>query len=394
MKDRPGVVLVGTSGYALVHLNLLRTFVVREKLRLVAVVVFGPDPLLQQELVATGCRIFSSFKSMVKAWPQLDAQLCVLPTPIHLHFSMATTMLRLGAHVLVEKPIGTTAAGALALGRLARDSNRLLAVGFQYLHAPEVRELKRRLLAGAIGEVKRIVVQVMWPRAREYYTRNAWAGRVGLEDSLVLDSPVNNAMSHFVLLMLYLAGDTLNEAADSISMKVELYRAQEIEMFDTALLHMKTAVGHELAFYGTHSSAETAAPTCRITGTRGEANWVQDQFASITAESGDWMQTAAPESNTCEAMLTDVLARMAQQPAFVCTPEMAAIHARCVDALHRSGTIYDVPHSELRERTEGGQTFTYVRHLGEALTRAAEQGTGLRTVGVEWAVTPQSIPLI
>jgi predicted dehydrogenase len=394
MLNKPGVVLVGTSGYGLVHLNLLKTFAAQGKLQLVGVVVFGPDLQLKRELESAGCRVFDSFEAMVIAWSELEAQLCVLPTPIHLHVSMATTMLHCGAHVLVEKPVGATAAGALALGRLAQDSNRLLAVGFQYLHAPEVRELKRRLIAGAIGKVQRIVVHVMWPRSKDYYTRNAWAGRARVEENLVLDSPVNNAMSHFLMLMLYLAGDSLDTAAEPTSLRAELYRAQSIEMFDTAVLRMTTAAGYQLAFYGTHSSAETAAPTCRIIGTLGEANWIQDGFASIKGGSGDWFLAAHPESATREAMLTDVLSRVSGVPAFVCTPEMAAIHARCVDALHHSATIHDVPQTELRERTDGDQEFTYVRGLGEVLTKAAESGTGLQSIGVEWAVAPQPIPLV
>jgi hypothetical protein len=65
MLNKPGVVLVGTSGYGVVHLNLLQTFAAQGKLRLVGVVVFGPDLQLKRELETAGCRVLDSFEAMV-----------------------------------------------------------------------------------------------------------------------------------------------------------------------------------------------------------------------------------------------------------------------------------------------------------------------------------------
>lgn len=386
------VVLVGTSGYGAVHLDLLRTFARRGELRLVAAVVFQRNATLEAELVAEGCRVFATFDELMRAWPGLEADLCVLPTPLHLHVPMASALLRAGTHVLVEKPIASTVAGADTLARLAAEHRRTLAVGFQYLHAPEVRELKRRLLAGEIGRLERVVVRVLWPRSHAYYQRNAWAGRARVGDDWVLDSPVSNAMSHFLLLMLFLAGEAPESAAAPVALKAELYRAQAIETFDTAVLRFRTASGQDLSFIGTHSSEQTVRPIIKLRGSEGEATWVQDGYASIDGNVGRWKQPAHPESHTRENMLADLLALLAGRPSFVCTPELATVHVRCVEALRLGGVIHEIPLAHCGVREEAGDVFTFVRQLDDQLIAAADGCVSLQEAGAVWARPPVDVP--
>jgi len=389
----PRVALVGTSGYGTVQLGLLQSFAKQGKLNLGAAVVFEPNPSLERDLAGQGCRVFPRFEDLVRAWPQLDATLCVLPTPIHLHVPMTTAMLEAGANVLVEKPLAPTVSGALRLGRLAEAFQRTLAVGFQYLHAPEVGDLKRRLLDGEIGRIERIDVEVQWPRGQSYYRRNAWAGRARVEGEWVLDSPVNNAMSHFLLLMLFLAGEAPQLAAMPVLLQAELYRAQAIETFDTAVLRMRTASGVELAFAGTHSSRETVRPIVRITGTKGCGAWVQDAFARLDGPAGRWEGKARPEADTREAMLSSVLARLRGEDAFICDAGIAAWHVRIVEALRLGGCVHEVPAEERLNREEARDTFTYVRCLGAALSEALRRRCSLRQTGLSWARPPLDVPL-
>jgi UDP-N-acetylglucosamine 3-dehydrogenase len=73
--------------------------------------------------------------------------------PIHEHRRVAEDCLRAGCHVLVEKPIAATVAEAQALIDVAREVDRLLAVGHIERYNPAVIELKRRLDAGQLGRV-------------------------------------------------------------------------------------------------------------------------------------------------------------------------------------------------------------------------------------------------
>jgi predicted dehydrogenase len=389
----PRVGLVGLGGYARVHLQHLRDFHTRGELELAAAVAFPPEQEAADAMAlrVQGCRMLPGFAELLAALPELRLDLVVVPTPIHLHAPMTLALLRAGANVLVEKPITASPADAEEIARTARECGRMVAVGFQYLHAPEVLALKTRLLTGAIGPLRRLVVHAAWPRGQSYYTRNNWAGRLSVDGQPVLDSPVNNAMSHFLMLMLFLAGRTMTDAAPPVRLSAELYRAQPIESFDTAVVRLETAEGCQLDFYGTHSSREIGRPCLRIEGRDGSAEWVQDGYAGVEAIAGRWRQDADTEAITRERMLHDVLGRLRGGDNFICSPELAALHVRCVASLHTSVPIVSVPAAEIARHQIAREEFIYVRGLDELLASAARHGTTLAAAGASWATPPTKV---
>lgn len=388
------VCLVGVGGYARVHLRHLADFHAAGQLSFVGAVALPAELDAETEALVRACgtRLFSSFEALRAALPELQADLVILPTPIHLHVPMAIALLRAGVHVLVEKPLTATVRELEELQRAEAETQRLLAVGFQYLHAREVQALKAALEAGAIGRVCRVSVHAAWPRSHSYYSRNDWAGRLRVGDAAVFDSPVTNAMSHFLMLMLFLAGRRIDEPARPQRVSAELYRAQRIESFDTCVLHYE-ADGTRFDFYGTHSSRAIGRPSLLIEGADGRAEWVQDSHATVERGDARKVFEAKPESATREQMLRDVLARVRGEEAFMCTAAMAGAHVHSVAALHEGGTIVDVPARYLTQREENGQIFTCVEGLDQPLLEASRRGLGLRGVGVPWAVEPQAIEL-
>jgi predicted dehydrogenase len=74
---------------------------------------------------------------------ELDAVL--VATPDRSHLALATTALRAGKHVLVEKPLADNAAGAEELAELAADSGLKLQVGAMKRHDPGIEYAKRSL---------------------------------------------------------------------------------------------------------------------------------------------------------------------------------------------------------------------------------------------------------
>lgn len=386
----PRTALVGIGGYGRVHLRHLLDFHRRGEIVLAAAVVFPPEPdrTVLAELAAAGCEVVDSFEALLAALPRLRLEFAVVPTPIHLHAPMTIALLRAGVDVLVEKPLAATPAEVEAIAAAARASGRQVAVGFQYLHAPEVRALSDRLAAGAIGRLRRLVVHAAWPRSHAYYARNTWAGRLRLNEAWVLDSPVSNAMSHFFMVMLHLAAQSGAKLGEPLALSGELYRAQQIESFDTAVVQLTTADGVRLDFYGTHSSAEIGRPSLNIEGEKGSAEWVQDSHARLTGPGGEWEQRAHPEFDTRERMLRDVLAQRQGAAVEICTAAMAAWHVRGIAALHREIPITPVAAEHGRSQTRDGQTFTFLPGLDESLRAAARAGQSLAAAGVAWAVSP------
>lgn len=384
----PRVALVGIGGYGRVHLRHLRDLHRRGELVLAAAVAFPPEHDVEEvaALHAQGCTVVPGFDELLTVLPGLRLDLAVVPTPIHLHARMTVALLRAGVDVLVEKPLAASPAEVADIVAAARATGRTVAVGFQYLHAPEVQALKQRLRAGAIGALRRLVVHAAWPRSHGYYMRNAWAGRLRLGEDWVLDSPVSNAMSHFLMVMLFLADHAEEGLARPARLAAELYRAQDIESFDTAAIRMETAGGVKLDFYGTHSSSAIGRPSLRIEGTAGCAEWIQDAHAKLEGPAGAWEQRAAPESDTRERMLRDVLARRNGGKNLICTPEMAAVHVQCIADLHQGAVITPIPESYLARHRQDGQIFTCVPGIDQILADAAKSGKSMAEAGAPWAV--------
>lgn len=81
---------------------------------------------------------------------ELDA--VTICTPTHTHAALAILALRHGKHVFCEKPLALSAVEAAEMARVARASGVIHQVGFTFRHLFGVRELKRRVEEGAVGE--------------------------------------------------------------------------------------------------------------------------------------------------------------------------------------------------------------------------------------------------
>jgi predicted dehydrogenase len=92
-----------------------------------------------------------SFGSLQAALPHVDA--VVIATPPQTHAELALMAVREGKHVLVEKPLTTSLMDAELLVDAARVANSITMVGHTFQFNPAVRELRRRLASGELGEI-------------------------------------------------------------------------------------------------------------------------------------------------------------------------------------------------------------------------------------------------
>lgn len=82
---------------------------------------------------------------------ELDA--LVICTPNHLHEEMSVTALEAGKHVLVERPLALTSAGAARAVEAAKKAGRVLAVGMPHRFRPEVIALRSFVSGGEPGKL-------------------------------------------------------------------------------------------------------------------------------------------------------------------------------------------------------------------------------------------------
>lgn len=246
------VLLVGINGYAKGYLKLMLQNAAEHG----AVIAGIADPTASAsefypEITARSIPVYNS---MDEFYGHSSADLAVISTPIQLHSPHLQTALENGSNVLCEKPLCSTIDEALQMQQVADSSKLFTAIGFNWSFSSTIQQIKKDVLDGLYGAPKRMKSIVFWPRAKSYYDRCNWAGKQKHPGGAwVLDSPLSNATSHFLHNMLYVCGDSVSAAADPLTVEAELYRANPIDNFDTAMVRVVAKGGVEICFYTTHA---------------------------------------------------------------------------------------------------------------------------------------------
>ena len=148
MADRP--LQVGIVGAGYWGKNLLRTFGKLATARIAEVCDLDPKLLDAAKKEHPDARTGGDLAAML-ARPDLDAIL--VATPPSRHHAMALAALRAGKHVWVEKPLALTAAEGSELVATADAAGKTVFVDETFLYDPLVREMKKVIDAGEMGEV-------------------------------------------------------------------------------------------------------------------------------------------------------------------------------------------------------------------------------------------------
>lgn len=380
-RPKTRAAVIGISGYGRIHLELAREWRDRGELDLVAATVINPGDETANiaELRGHGCTVYPDYLSMLRSH-EGGIDLCLVPTGIHWHARMTIEALRAGANVLVEKPLCCSSSELGAIMDAEKTAGRFVAVGFQDLYDPGAAWLKSELERGAIGGIRSIRFLGLWPRSRSYFLRNEWAGRLFFDGQPVFDSPLSNAFSHFVMLALYFSGGRGRAGVANGRLQAQLYRAHEIESFDTAVVQMRTSAGVELWFGVSHACHEASEPEIVIEGDRGEARWCYERDAWWQDSDGKRSVRRLNDSNGARrCMMAATLRRLSDPNAPICTTTMAGAHTRFIESLHRDCPI--VPFSKEKVMWTGDNgaesAIPYVAGLERALRGAFQSKTML-----------------
>jgi predicted dehydrogenase len=113
------------------------------------VLVDGREDRLQS--LAGNYRGCQSYTTLQAALPHVDA--VVVATPPSTHVPLALEAIKAGKHVLVEKPLAVSSAGARQLISAAADAGVTLMAGHTFEYNPAVRKLRDLIQKGQLGEV-------------------------------------------------------------------------------------------------------------------------------------------------------------------------------------------------------------------------------------------------
>ncbi len=140
--------LVGAGEMGRNHARVLHSL---EGVKFVALV----DPDGDRHNVGRDAKLFQSVEEL--EGERLD--FAIVATPTSQHEEVVITLLTLGLHVFVEKPISISAESGIRMATELDKSGLVGAVGHIERFNPAIQELRRRLLAEEIGEIYQIATR-------------------------------------------------------------------------------------------------------------------------------------------------------------------------------------------------------------------------------------------
>jgi predicted dehydrogenase len=144
------VINLAVLGYGYWGPNLVRNAIERPELELWGVCDMNLDRLAKVSHRYPRIRTCTAFEEVLGD-RTVDA--VAIATPPATHYSLVQQALHADKHVLVEKPLATTAAEASALVELASRRGLVLMPGHTFLYSPAVQKVRTLIESNELGEI-------------------------------------------------------------------------------------------------------------------------------------------------------------------------------------------------------------------------------------------------
>ena len=390
-------VVIGLGGFGLVHIEAVRWLTRQGLGTLTGVVALEVDrqarPELVQTLTAEGVKLYANVEEFLNEGRRA-ADVLTVPIGIHQHVPVSVSALEAGLHVYCEKPAAATVQEVDVLIAASHRTGKHVAIGFQHISSVSIQRLKSLLGEGRLGAVRDLTMMCGWPRSLQYFRRNEWAGRLRLGDHLVLDSPANNAHAHYLLNALFLAGPRRDTAANPVSLRAELYRANPIESTDTTQLHLTTETGARLHILLTHANGFANGPVMDLQCDGGRAYWQTDEGNAFVryndGSTEEFDNRVHPQWRY--GSFRNFVETLAGKARLDCPPEVARAQTLAVNLMHEScSSIHAVPSEHVAEAEDWEMfppdtrgTFCRIQGLDVAMHIAFQERAFLSALGLPW----------
>jgi predicted dehydrogenase len=263
--------------------------------------VAEPNPQAQSLAAQHGAAWFFDVDTLLA---QTKPDAVIVATPNALHVPIGLACVQAGVPVLIEKPIANDVSTALQLVDAAERTQVPLLVGHHRRHSPILREAKRIIASGQLGQIVSIHAQC-WFYKPEAYFAETWRRKSGGGPLLI------NAI-HDIDSLRYLCGEIIFAQALSsnstrgfevedtaaVILRFENNALATLTISDTVVApwSWELTTGENVAYPntrewcyligGTHGSL--ALPQLRLWQQRGERSWMQSiDFETLPCEHQD-----------------------------------------------------------------------------------------------------------
>ena len=184
--SEPEALRCGLIGYGAWGCHHARVIAASPQTSLRAVAAHSEASCARARQEHPSCRVFADYRELLSQ-PNLDAVVVVLPS--YLHYEVSRAVLESGRHLLLEKPMCLSVAHCEELIALARQRQRVLAVGHEMRQSTLWGRAKALIAAGAVGDPLYALIE-LWRRP---YRQGAagWRYDIGRVGSWILEEPIH-----------------------------------------------------------------------------------------------------------------------------------------------------------------------------------------------------------
>lgn len=325
-----------------------------------------------------------------------QADLAVIASPTYLHCPQTCDALQAGLPVLCEKPIAGSIQDVHRMITARDEAGKFAAIGYDWSFYEGIQAVKRDVMTGLFGRPVRLKTIVLWPRPMTYYNRNNWAGKLRMPGGeWVLDSPVNNATAHYLHNMFYILGSAPDKSALPSEVGAELYRANDIENYDTAGLRAKTGDGADILFVTSHAVDRSWPIRCEFIFERAKVEYEENAYFRAVFNDGRLKEYVMPgaEQNCTKLWQCIDAVRNGGRP--VCGLEAAMAQTVCMNGAQDSvPEIISFPPAMVRRRQdEKGDEYIMAAGLTEALQACYASWQLPSECGISWSQAGRRVDL-
>lgn len=400
--------VIGVSGYSAKHIKMIQICSKMELCSLGAVFVRNPQKEeylnIIEELKKKGVRVYTSYKKMLFE-EQKNLDLITIPCSIDQHAEYSNSAMEYGYHVLCEKPVAGTYKEAVQMKINSEKYNKILAIGYQNIFSDSIQRIKNIVLKGELGNLLKAKAWVCRPRTSVYYQRNDWAGKTEFNGRKIYDSPIQNAASHQLNTLLYVAGNQLYESANIIKVYGENYRIKDIECADTQYMKIWIEGNIPIYFYATHASEEDGQSLLEFHFEKGRIVWdctgknisrvlkydsTGREILLVEFDNGDIDPVLNVFLNTLEAI------RYGGEP--LCTVQNSMQHTLSVETCFKSsGGVVRIPekYSEIQYSSQIlSDENIIIKNIESHILQMFNREIGFYEYGFSWAKPGKVIDII